>query len=70
MKANDTLIVLKNGRNAIEKYAGQNLDEYDHIAEMNHEKLIEYKVNGYWYMNGITYDDIYNYLTEEIGYNF
>lgn len=51
---NDTLVVLKNGKNVLERYAGQNLDEYNHIAELNHEKIIEQKVNGFWYMEGIS----------------
>lgn len=67
---NDTLIVLKNGKNSIEKYVGQNLDEYDHIAELNHEKLLECKANRHWYMSGISYECIFDYLKQEFGYKF
>lgn len=67
---NDTLVVLKNGKNVLERYTGQNLDEYDHIAELNHEKIIEQKVNGFWYMDGISYEYIFNYLEKEFDYKF
>lgn len=61
----DTLIVEKDGKYVIERYKGQNLDEYPHIFECNHEKLIEYKVNKHYFMSTISYDEIYNYLIKE-----
>lgn len=67
---NDTLIVFKNGKNSVERYAGQNLDEYDHIAELDHKNLVEYKVNEFSCMNGISYDSIFEYLKKEFGYRF
>ena len=66
----DTLIVLKDGKHIIEKYKGQNLDEYDHVAEINHEKLVEQKVNNYYYMEQISYDEIFIYLAKEFNYKF
>ncbi len=67
----DTLIVERDGRYQIEQYAGQNLDEYDYAAEMNHDKLLTNKYqqdHGAWYMRDITLDDIYDYLKKK--YNF
>lgn len=61
----DTLIVERNGKYQIEPYEGQNLDEYDYAAEMNHDKLLENKYqqdNGAFYMKDITIADIMDYL--------
>lgn len=61
----DTLIVERNGRYQIEQYNDQNLDEYDHAAEMNHDKLLQNKYqenNGAFYMRGISINEIMDYL--------
>lgn len=61
----DTLIVERDGTYKIERYNGQNLDEYDYVAEMNHDKLLSNKYqqdNGAFYMRDITLKDIYDYL--------
>ena len=70
----DTIIVEENGVYKIERYKGQNLDEYPYIAETMHEELLTMKVNenmpGYWYMKDITLNDIYNYMIKEFNYKF
>lgn len=67
----DTLIVEENGIYKIERYQGQNLDEYNHVAELNHDKLLEHKHNKYcYYMKTISLDDIFNYLASEFDYKF
>lgn len=64
----DTLIVIENGIYKIERYKGQDLDLYYHIAELNHDELCTYKQNNYYFMKTITYDDIFNYLFKEFGF--
>ena len=70
----DTLVVEENGIYKIERYKGQNLDEYPHVAEVNHEELCTMKINekeiGYFFMRNITLDDIFNYLVKEFNYKF
>lgn len=66
----DTLIVQNGNKFEIEKYDGQNLDEYEHVAELNHDELCTHKANGYYYMETITMVDIFNYLTNEFNYQF
>lgn len=66
----DTLITEKNDQYVLERYNGQNLDEYKHVFECNHSKLIEYKVNNNYFFNTISYNDIYNYLINEFNYKF
>lgn len=66
----DTLITEKNGQYILERYKGQNLDEYEHVFECNHSKLIEYKVNNNYFFKTIPYDAIYNYLINEFDYKF
>ena len=73
---NDTLIVQgPDGKMHIERYMGQNLDEYPHIAEVNHDKLATIKGNSGnnnwndYVMNGISYSDIYDYLGKEFNFN-
>lgn len=60
----DTLIVCRDGKNIIERYQGQSLDEYDYIAEFGHGKLLDAKALGYWYMSDITIKDIMDYLKQ------
>ena len=67
----DTLIVERNGRYTIEPYTDQDLDVYDHAAELNHDKLLENKYrenHGAYYMKDITLDNIFDYLKRQ--YNF
>lgn len=66
----DTLIVEENGVYKIERYKGQNLDEYNYIAEMDHDKLITEKTLNHWYMETISIKDIMDYLIKEFDYKF
>lgn len=66
----DTLILQTENGYIIEKYEGQNLDEYNHIAELNHEQLVTFKTNNYYFMKNITLIEIYNYLAKEFNYKF
>lgn len=61
----DTLIVEKDNKYFIEKYQGQNLDEYSYIAELNHEKLLNYKALDYYFMKTITINQILEYINHE-----
>lgn len=58
----DTLIVETPEGYKIEKYEGQNLDEYPHVAEMRHKELATAHMMKYFFMEGITISDIMNYL--------
>lgn len=65
----DTLIVQEeNGMYKIERYNNQNLDEYNYIAELNHEKLFTCKINNDYYMKTISIKDIMDYLVKEFNY--
>lgn len=66
----DTLIVKLNGKYCIERYDGQNLDEYAYTAELNHDSLCTYKANNVYFMASITYSEIFDYLVREFGYRF
>ena len=64
----DTLIVEKDNEYFIEKYQGQNLDEYDHISELDHNNLLNYKAIGCYFMKTITIKQILEYMQKEFGY--
>lgn len=66
----DTLIVERDGMYKIERYNGQNLDEYNHIAELNHEYLVEAKESKHWYMESVSFKDVFDYLAQEFNYKF
>ena len=56
----DTLIVMRDGRQLIERYKNQNLDEYDHEYELNHDRLLELKYSKA--IENISIQDIFEYL--------
>lgn len=66
----DTLIIETTSGYEIEKYKDQNLDEYCYIAELNHEQLVTFKTNNYYFMKTITLTDIFNYLKKEFDSKF
>ena len=64
----DTLVVEKDGKYFLERYTEQDLDSYDHIAEVDHENLCNMKVMenkiGYWYMKSISIAEIMEYIKQ------
>ena len=64
----DTLVIERNGKYILEKYNEQDLDTYDHVAETNHDNLMNMKIMenkvGYWYMRNITIAEIMEYVKQ------
>ena len=46
----DTLIIERNGHYMIESYQGQDLDNYDHDVELNHNELLYCKEQDRYFM--------------------
>ena len=70
----DTLIISRDGKQVIERFNGQDLDTYDHDLELDHEKLATEwyndKIRKFHFMEGITWDEIVEYLVNEFNYQF
>ena len=70
----DTLVITRNGKQMLERYSGQNLDEYDHDLEIDHEKLATEwyndKIRKFHFMDTITWDEVVEYLRNEFDVEF